>query len=86
MQKNNKKKVSIGLRLNPNTDAKTIKKISTGRKEDKFGLTKNKFLNLVKKYEKSKFIKLKCLSVHIGSQITSHIPYANMLNTVKSGY
>ncbi len=80
--KKQKKKVSIGLRLNPNTDAKTIKKISTGRKEDKFGLTKNKFLNLVKKYEKSKFVKLKCLSVHIGSQITSHIPYANMLNTV----
>ena len=31
------KKVNIGLRLNPNTDAKTIKKISTGRKENKFG-------------------------------------------------
>ena len=80
--KKRKKQVSIGLRLNPNTDAKTIKKISTGRKENKFGLTKNKFLNLVKKYEKSKFVKLKCLSVHIGSQITSHIPYTNMLNTV----
>ena len=76
------KKVSIGLRLNPNTDAKTIKKISTGRKEDKFGLTKYNFLKLVKKYKNSKFIKLKCLSVHIGSQITSHLPYANMLKVI----
>ncbi len=76
------KRVNIGLRLNPNTDAKTIKKISTGRKQDKFGLTKNNFLNLVKKCKQSKFINLKCLSVHIGSQITSHTPYKNMLKVI----
>ncbi len=39
-------------------------------------------MKLVKKYKNSKFIKLKCLSVHIGSQITSHLPYANMLNAI----
>tara|TARA_B100001029_G_scaffold124861_1_gene104058 strand:+ start:182 stop:1396 length:1215 start_codon:yes stop_codon:yes gene_type:complete len=76
------KNINIGLRLNPNTDAKTIKKISTGRKQDKFGLTKNNFLGLVKKCKKSKFLNLKCLSVHIGSQITSHSPYSNMLKVV----
>tara|TARA_B100001996_G_scaffold59318_1_gene42217 strand:- start:1081 stop:2295 length:1215 start_codon:yes stop_codon:yes gene_type:complete len=80
--KSQKRIVNIGLRLNPNTDAKTIGKISTGRKEDKFGLTKNKFLNLVERCKKSKFLNLKCLSVHIGSQITSHTPYANMLKVV----
>ncbi len=31
------KKVDIGIRLNPNTDAKTLKQISTGKKENKFG-------------------------------------------------
>ena len=76
------KNVNIGLRLNPNTDAKTIKKISTGRKQDKFGLTKNNFLSLVEKCKKSKFLNLKCLSVHIGSQITSHTPYSNMLKVI----
>ena len=81
--KKNKKKINIGIRLNPDTDAKTLKKISTGKKEDKFGLTGKKFLELLKKYKSSKFINIICLSVHIGSQITSHIPYKNMLNVVK---
>ena len=81
--KKNKKKINIGIRLNPDTDAKTLKKISTGKKENKFGLTEKKFLELLKKYKSSKFINIVCLSVHIGSQITSHIPYKNMLNVVK---
>ncbi len=80
--KKNKKKINIGIRLNPDTDAKTLKKISTGKKENKFGLTEKKFLELLFKYKKSKFININCLSVHIGSQITSHIPYKNMLNVV----
>ncbi len=77
-----KKKINIGIRFNPDTDAKTLKKISTGRKENKFGLIKNKFLEILKKYKESKFVNIICLSVHIGSQITSHIPYKNMLNAV----
>ncbi len=80
--KKNIKKINIGIRLNPDTDAKTLKKISTGKKENKFGLSRNKFLNLLKKYKNSKFINIICLSVHIGSQITNHIPYKNMLNAV----
>ena len=81
--KKNKKKINIGIRLNPDTDAKTLKKISTGKKENKFGLTEKKFLELLKKYRNSNFVNIVCLSVHIGSQITSHIPYKNMLNVVK---
>ena len=80
--KKNNKKINIGLRLNPDTDAKTLKKISTGKKENKFGLTEKKFLELLEKYKNSNFINILCLSVHIGSQITSHIPYKNMLNVV----
>ena len=80
--KKNKKKINIGIRLNPDTDAKTLKKISTGKKENKFGLTEKKFLELLNKYKNSKFINIICLSVHIGSQITSHIPYKNMLTVV----
>ena len=82
LQKKNKKIVNIGIRLNPNTDAKTISKISTGKKEDKFGLDKNQIYKLLKKYNNSKFINIICLSVHIGSQITSHKPYLKMLNVL----
>tara|TARA_B100001173_G_C16003093_1_gene554332 strand:+ start:673 stop:1887 length:1215 start_codon:yes stop_codon:yes gene_type:complete len=77
-----KKIVDIGIRLNPNTDANTLKQISTGKKENKFGVTEKIFLELTKYAKKSKFINLKCLSVHIGSQIVSHQPYLNMLKTV----
>ena len=80
--KKNKKKINIGIRFNPDTDAKTLKKISTGKKENKFGLTGKKFIEILKKYKKSKFVNIICLSVHIGSQITSHVPYKNMLNAV----
>ena len=76
------KKINIGIRLNPDIDAETLKKISTGKKENKFGLNGKKFLELLKKYRSSRFINIICLSVHIGSQITSHIPYKNMLKVV----
>ena len=35
-----KKKIAIGIRLNPDINAPTHKKISTGKAEDKFGLSK----------------------------------------------
>tara|TARA_A100001035_G_scaffold231686_1_gene193914 strand:- start:1096 stop:2310 length:1215 start_codon:yes stop_codon:yes gene_type:complete len=74
--------VNIGIRLNPNTDAKTLKQISTGKKENKFGVDEKMFLQLVNFIKKSKNLNLKCLSVHIGSQILSHKPYQKMLNVV----
>jgi diaminopimelate decarboxylase len=77
-----KKKVNIGIRLNPNTNAKTLKQISTGREGDKFGVTEKEFLKLVQYSKLSQFLKLKCLSVHIGSQILSHKPYEKMLKVV----
>ncbi len=80
--KKQKKIVNIGLRLNPNTDAQTLSQISTGKKENKFGVNEKIFLNLVNYIKKSNYLKLKCLSVHIGSQILSHKPYLNMLRVV----
>ena len=80
--KRKKKVVNIGIRLNPNTDAKTLSQISTGKKQDKFGVTEKFFLELVKYLKNSKFIKLKCISVHIGSQILNHQPYERMLKVV----
>ena len=79
-----RKKIDIGIRLNPNIDSKTLKKSSTGKKEDKFGLTEFNFLKIIKKYKNSKNLNLKCLSVHIGSQITNHKPYVKMLKIIES--
>ena len=45
--KRNNRKVDIGIRLNPNTDAQTLSKISTGKKENKFGVSEKVFLDLV---------------------------------------
>ena len=81
--KNKKKIVDVGIRLNPNTDAKTISQISTGKKENKFGVSEITFLDLVKYIRNSKFLKLKCLSVHIGSQILDHKPYERMLKVLE---
>ena len=77
-----KKKVIIGIRLNPNTDAKTLSQISTGKKENKFGVNDKTFIKLVNYCKNSKYIELKCLSVHIGSQILDHKPYQKMLNVI----
>ena len=74
--------VDIGIRLNPNTDAKTLSQISTGKKENKFGVTEEDFYKLVTFVKNSKYIDLKCLSVHIGSQILNHKPYKKMLDVV----
>ena len=80
--KSKNKIIDIGIRLNPNTDAKTLKQISTGKRENKFGVNKKNFLQLVKYSKNSKYINLKCLSVHIGSQIVDHKPYTKMLRAV----
>ena len=81
--KKSKKKIDIGLRLNPNVDAKTIKEITTGKNVNKFGLSERETMELINIYRKSKFLNVRCLSVHIGSQITSHIPYLKMLKAIQ---
>ncbi len=77
-----KKKVSVGIRINPNTDAKTLSQISTGKKENKFGVNKKTFFQIIDYCKHSKNIDLKCLSVHIGSQILDHKPYQKMLRVI----
>jgi diaminopimelate decarboxylase len=77
-----KKQVRVGIRLNPNTDAKTLSQISTGKKENKFGVNDKTFLELVEYCKNSNNLDLKCLSVHIGSQILDHKPYEKMLKIV----
>ena len=81
--KKKNKRIDVGIRLNPNVDAKTIKEITTGKNSNKFGLTDKEVLSIISKYKNSKFINIKCLSVHIGSQIITHVPYLKMLNAIQ---
>ncbi len=77
-----RKKVSIGFRLNPNVDAKTHKNISTGKAENKFGLSIKNFKVFLKTVKSFKNIKLDALSVHIGSQILNDAPFRKTLNVM----
>jgi len=80
--KNGSKKVAVGIRLNPNVAGKTHKKISTGGKDEKFGLSENDCIKLCKKIMKMKNLKLEGLSVHIGSQITNIRPFRKVLTVI----
>ena len=72
----------IGIRINPGIDANTLSKISTGKLDSKFGLPKSNFLNFCRSAKNFKNIKIKAISVHIGSQITSVKPYKKTLNVL----
>ena len=77
-----KRTTSIGIRINPGVDANTLSKISTGKINSKFGLPKLNFLNFCRNFNKFKNLKIKGISVHIGSQITSVGPYKKTLNVL----
>ena len=76
------RKTSIGIRLNPNVTGKTHKKISTGGKNEKFGLLYNDCINLCQKIKRMENLKLEGLSVHIGSQITNIRPFKEVLSVL----
>ena len=82
LSKKLRKKVSIGFRLNPNVDAKTHKNISTGKAENKFGLSIKNFKIFLKTVKTFKNVKLEALSVHIGSQILNDTPFRKTLNVM----
>ena len=74
--------ISIGFRINPNVDAKTHKKISTGKAENKFGVSIKNFSSFYKNINQFKNLKIDAVSVHIGSQILSDAPYKKTLDVL----
>jgi diaminopimelate decarboxylase len=61
---------NIGIRINPDIDAKTLDKITTGKSGGKFGVSVDQIdFDSIAKF---KGVKLTTLSEHIGSQITDH--------------
>ncbi len=63
------KQVNVGLRLNPEVDAKTHPNIATALKDSKFGLNLSDLPAVESVLKSTKQIQLKSLSFHIGSQV-----------------
>ena len=60
----------IAVRVNPNVDAKTHPYISTGLKNNKFGVAYEKTVELYKQAAAMPSIRVVGIDCHIGSQIT----------------
>ncbi len=59
----------IGLRVNPDVDAGGHEYIKTGKKENKFGISFEKALDIAKKYSNKPELNFLAITCHIGSQI-----------------
>ena len=75
--KNKVQNIVHTLRINPDVDAKTNAKISTGKKGDKFGIDLDYVPTVLDQIKELKNICFKGVSVHIGSQITETGPFAD---------
>ena len=64
------KVANVAIRINPNVNAKTHHYITTGLKENKFGINQWDLEKVVEALNKMKHIKLEGIHFHIGSQIT----------------
>ena len=77
-----KKIASISLRVNPDVDANTHPYISTGLRENKFGIDIKKALEVYLKVRQMKFLKIIGVDCHIGSQLTETAPFIDALKRV----
>ncbi len=72
----------ISIRVNPNVDAKTHPYISTGLKENKFGVDIDDAINLYQQANNSEYLNIQGLDCHIGSQLTEVSPFLDALDKV----
>ena len=76
------RKAPISLRVNPNVDAKTHPYISTGLKENKFGVAYEDALALYRRAAALPNIEVSGIDCHIGSQLLDPAPFAEALDKV----
>ena len=72
------KVASIALRINPEVDAHTHAKITTGMKENKFGINLSQLSGVIENLKKMANVKLIGIHSHIGSQITDMSSFRNL--------
>src|SRR2546423_1364194 len=70
-----KKVAPIAVRVNPNVEAHTHKKITTGTYENKFGIAFENVEGVYARASKLKNLRLRGVQMHIGSQITEVNPF-----------
>lgn len=75
-------KAPISIRVNPDVDAQTHPYISTGLKENKFGIEIQHARALYIKWSNHPHIEIKGVDCHIGSQLTSTAPFIDALDLV----
>lgn len=73
------KRVNVALRINPDIDAKTHIKTTTGKKENKFGIDFSTAEKIIRKSSKYSNVSLCGLHVHLGSPIYTVDPYVHAL-------
>ena len=79
---NNSQVAPISIRVNPDVNAETHPYISTGLKENKFGISMEKAIQLYLHATEMKGICIKGLDFHIGSQLTSIRPILDALDRI----
>ena len=76
------KKAPVSLRVNPNVDAKTHPYISTGLKENKFGVAYEDALALYQHAARLPNLDITGIDCHIGSQLLDPAPFAEALDKI----
>ncbi|MEW5894028.1 MAG: diaminopimelate decarboxylase [Pseudomonadota bacterium] len=76
------KRAPISLRVNPDVDAKTHPYISTGLKENKFGIAHDEALRVYRLAASLPNLRVVGIDCHIGSQLTEIAPFAEALDKV----
>ena len=77
------KRAGIALRVNPDVDPQTHPYISTGLKENKFGVNIEKSIEAYREAKKMPWLDIKGVSCHIGSQVTKISPFVDALDRLK---
>jgi diaminopimelate decarboxylase len=77
------KRAGIALRVNPDVDPQTHPYISTGLKENKFGVNIEKSIEAYREARKMPYLDIKGVSCHIGSQVTKISPFVDALDRLK---
>src|ERR1700759_421576 len=77
-----KKVAPVAVRVNPNVEAHTHSKITTGTYENKFGIAFEKIEGVYARASKLKNLRLRGFQMHIGSQITAVSPFEEAVRKV----
>ena len=71
---------AISLRVNPDVDAQTHPYISTGLKDNKFGIDIQRALTVYGRAQQLSHLNVVGVDCHIGSQLTSRVPFLDALD------